>query len=1297
MASSLSPAEQLQAQADAEKAHRVTVEDVPDEDDNIGKSSTDASSSSWAAPMSEKAAGKKKAAETSLNVKDDKAFPSLGSASKGPAVNSSTNMNWGKQNGINGAAANTAPRSSGAPTLQMPGLRPAGPGLVLPGRHQESIDLTPSQMLPRHQMKKPIKDTLNDINRTSKAKVTMREVGGKYKFESQGPTVDDVRNALRQVARELGTKQSLKIPVPASMRQHIIGKGGAVVNGIKQKSGANIQLPKQDAVNTEDEDAEVDILIEGDPVGAELARREIQNIINEREKNTSVNYRLKDIPAEFYPFLSGLSHPHGPAGPGENIIQVKIPDYYHYHATPPPQQSADGRFAFAAQPNHPIQISGRRPAALQLRGELEREVERLRQELAVKEVTIEKAKHRFIVGEHGVPHHDFLEETGCTVILPPHHEDLDVVYVIGPSNRLEGAEEKAWDLVDSMSMTAVDVAKQHRQANPTAEHARGLFQYLRQRQIIEELERQHEVSIVHPSTQPTAWNIYARSGAKSARLVNQDLVSLIASHPPSRIKSIPVDPFYLPHLRSRVAPRIREDHGVFLALPEEFQEQPELVLVYEASEPPSDYNVPRGQPGTEVAAKFAQALQQAQQEIESIIGGHKAVQSQEVDAPSKFHDKIRRYVAKEQQSLPATQVPIQVLLANQRAQRAAAQQNTFSGLSMRGPQDTLPAMYAKVLEFIKQEEKDELARGYVTSCDFPQQYVKMLVGQGGRNIIKLREDFDVEINAQQEGKVEFKGPQAKAEAAKAHVLSELKRWKDQATHEMTVAPEFHALLIGAGGQNVNRLADRYGVRINFPKSKDSKMDDAASVSEAGDRKRSQAPQAANKVIITGPLAGADAARKEFEDLLKFEVDHSHTATIPVPRSRVGMLLGQGGREVEEIRRETGARIDVPKPDPEADPNSKVEITVKGTKTAVEAAKKLLTSRVKVLENTVTRTINVDSAHHKALIGSGGANIRDIVIKAGGPEDRRGITRMVRFPNANTDGTEIRVEGRKEVVDKIVAAIQEIAASRDSQVEEVLEVDKDKHRLLIGRGGEKRRSLESQFEVSLDIPKVDVEGPARNRVRITGQPDAVSKAKEHILELVKGQEGETIQVPHHLHHVLADNNNFFRVLRNNHKVRVDHGGQKPPQRPAVSTPATANGGNLPLITDDVNGSGEMPYRWSISEPAVIETSDETIPWILIGPSAEEVAKAKQLIESKLANAPSGGSVTGHLALPDSRSYGSIVGPGGSKINSLRKQTGTQIQVPRNGSDAPIEITGSKEGVEKAKSLIVELVGQGQRRE
>ncbi|KAF2998547.1 hypothetical protein E8E13_005220 [Curvularia kusanoi] len=1270
----LTPAQQLMEQH-ANNDHHVTVEDVVDEEDVAHP------------PPSEKAAGKQKAEEPAaapkkpaLNTQSEEAFPALGPAK--PRAQASV-PTWGKKPATNGSNAN-----SGASTPSGPAVRgPAVATMNLPGKHTERISFSTAQLTPRQQLKKPVGEIIRDINRRSKARLEQKTgPHGQIIFESTGP-VDAVRESLKEIANEVGSKQSVDVPVPASVRAHIIGRQGSKIQEISKRTGARIQVPKAEA--GEDEDTVVMVHIEGNALTAEMARREIDAIVNER--TSTVNLRLKDIPAEFYPFLAGPQNKHTENLARGKDIDIKIPEYYMWQSQAPPQNARNQPGNFVPQANFPIQIAGERVAAQQAQAELERRVQQLRQRLAVDSRSIERGRHQFIVGDRGSSLHDFLEETGCSLVLPPGSDETEDIYVVGPPDRIEQGLAKLDDLAAAMTMATADATREHRGPNAQA-HAHNLTRYLRQRKALAELERLHEASIVAPKDRngPTTYEIYARDGKNSMK-ARGDIMSIFGAHPPSRFSTVDVDPFYHDYLRQKAARQIRQDTGVHLVFPEEEEESPEVVFVYESRDPYEQYSVARGKPQNDEIATYKKALQEASEIITRLTKNQPQIASRDLEASQKFHRKIQQFVKDEQENLAHDQVPVQILLGARRPESASKSNDSFS---IRGPSNAVDDLNAKILAFIEQAEKDELERGHITTFDYPQKYASHLVGKGGENIQKLRQKFDVDVQID-DGKVTLKGPSHKAEAAKKEILSQAKKLEDEATHILKIKPDYHRELIGAQGKQVERLQTRYGVRVNFPRRAKAE-DDATS------QQNTKGGQKPDEVIVRGPKKGADEARDEILSLLQYIVDNSNVETISVAVSQIPQLIGSGGREMENLRLATGAQIDVPGAREGTDPSGRADIKIKGTKQQVQEAKKILQERVKVFDDTVTETIDVDRKLHRNLIGGQGANIRQIVTSAGGPDNSRDLARMVRFPKQDTDGESntIRIEGPKSVVEKIVAAIKSQVSALENQTTEILEVSPDKHRLLIGRGGETRRSLESQFSVQLDIPKQTTQGAARSQVKITGEPAAVEKAKAHIQELVKGQEGETIQVPLHLHHIISDNGAFFRRLRNNQKITVDHGSQQPPAKPSASASEagksrkTANGGALPLITDDAT-TGADEHSWELVDtnavPAGADTS-ATIPWILRGP-AENLPKARQQLEDAI-KAASKPSSTGYLILPDPRSYRLVVGAGGATINALRKETGTKIQVPRDqAKDEAIEIVGTREGCEKAREMILEIVSKG----
>jgi predicted PilT family ATPase len=1022
------------------------------------------------------------------------------------------------------------------------------------------------------------------------------------------------------------SQQSVDVPVPASVRAHIIGRQGSKIQEISKRTGARIQVPK--AEEGEEEDTVVNVHIEGNALTAEMARREIDAIVNER--TSTVNLRLKDIPAEFYPFLAGPHNVHTDKLAQGKDVNIQIPQYHTWRSQAPPQAVRNQPVPFAPQTNFPISISGDRAAAQQVQAELERRAQHLMQHLALEQRSIERGRHQFIVGDRGGSLHDFLEETGCSIVLPPSSDDSETVYIVGPPNKIEQGINKLEDLAASMTMATADAAREHKGANAQA-HAHNLTQYLRQRQALAELERLHEASIVAPMDRdgPTGWEIYARNGKNSMK-ARGDIMGVFASHPPSRFSTVNVDPFYHSFLQKRNAQKLRQDTGVHLVFPSETDNSPQLILVYEGDAAYDDYAIPRGAPSPAEVKAYQQALQKAQQTIQALTSNQPQIDTRGLESNPKFHRKIEQYINTEQEDLPTHQVPVQALFGSRRPEAHSRSNNSFA---IRGPSNAVDELNAKILAFIEQAEKDELERNHVTTFDYPQKYASHLVGKGGENISRLRQKYDVDVQIN-DGKVELKGPSAKAQQCKKDILDMAKKLEDEATHTLKVKPQYHRDLIGAGGKQVERLQTRYNVRINFPRRANND-EDADATSQKHGRGQNQ-----DEVVIRGPKKGADEARDEVLNLLQYIMDNSNSDTVSVAQSQIPQLIGSGGREMEQLRLETGCQIDVPGAREGADPSGRAEIRLKGTKKQVEEAKKILQQRARVFDDTTVETLEVDRKHHRNLIGGSGSNIRSIVTAAGGPDNARDLARMVRFPRAESDETAIRVEGPKTVVEKIIASLKAQVSSLENQTTETIEVSPDKHRLLIGRGGETRRSLESQLNIQLDIPKQTTTGAARSQVKITGEPEQVEKAKEHILELVKGQEGETIQVPRHLHHVISDNGQFFRQLRNQHKITVDHAGQQPPAKPASTEAGRARkgaNGALPLITDDATG-GADEHSWEIVDNNAPEEGADlsaTIPWVIRGP-AENLPKARSKLEAAI-EAASKPSSTGYLILPDPRSY------------------------------------------------------------
>ena len=343
----------------------------------------------------------------------------------------------------------------------------------------------------------------------------------------------------------------------------------------------------------------------------------------------------------------------------------------------------------------------------------------------------------------------------------------------------------------------------------------------------------------------------------------------------------------------------------------------------------------------------------------------------------RFHDKLQRHVDREQKQT-AQAFPVDILLGQpqdgvHKASSKIDAPPSGNAVVLRGLSPAVADLEAKIMAFVEMAEKEERERGYTTTFDFPAKYKGYLIGREGAKIKELQEQFDVDIKMLDDSKIEVKGPKAKADACKDYIVGLRKKFEDEATYVLKIEPRFHGQLVGRKGSDVNRLQDKYNVKIQFPQSSNTYDDqsNADSAIDATPRRTVRSHQAQDEVVVRGPRQGADKARTEILDLYQYAKDNSHSATVSVARQHLGSLIGLKGSEIERLRLETGAQIEFPDREESTDPKARADIVIKGTKQAVDAARAEIQKKAKLLDDTVSRSLDVDRKYHGSLIGAQG--------------------------------------------------------------------------------------------------------------------------------------------------------------------------------------------------------------------------------------------------------------------------------------------------------------------------------------
>eukprot|EP01012_Entosiphon_sulcatum_P047379 TRINITY_DN6428_c0_g1_i2.p1 TRINITY_DN6428_c0_g1~~TRINITY_DN6428_c0_g1_i2.p1 ORF type:complete len:1282 (+),score=318.03 TRINITY_DN6428_c0_g1_i2:45-3890(+) len=369
-----------------------------------------------------------------------------------------------------------------------------------------------------------------------------------------------------------------------------------------------------------------------------------------------------------------------------------------------------------------------------------------------------------------------------------------------------------------------------------------------------------------------------------------------------------------------------------------------------------------------------------------------------------------------------------------------------------------------------------------------------------------------------------------------------------------------------------------------------------------------------------------------------------TATLKIERTLHVPLIGAGGAGIRKITADTGAKVRFPAQQEQSD-----EVHISGSHEQIEAAKKMLLESAAVLrrnrvERATEERLEVDRSLHGAVVGPVGLNITRI-------RDETGVNVFVPRRGVEEDfitlrGAPAQIVKAKEILAEI---LKEAAATR--VLTEEMRVEKHMHPYIIGKQGAFVRDIRDRTGVQVNIPPKDTD---LSIITLRGTGDAIKKAKMMILEKLNDESGtntgpiitETITVERSLHSwLIGKAGASIKRIRDETGVQINL-----PSREAASDEIVLKGTEenvekaKRLIQKRVRAGmddrdavvEEVPFDKQLSA-AIIGKGGETIrklrdetgcsffipdahsesSSIAIRGAAEDVARAKAIIEEKLA--------------------------------------------------------------------------------
>ncbi|XP_012272523.1 vigilin [Orussus abietinus] len=805
-----------------------------------------------------------------------------------------------------------------------------------------------------------------------------------------------------------------------------------------------------------------------------------------------------------------------------------------------------------------------------------------------------KSKHKYIYGHRGSNVAEILQLTGVSVELPAADSTADTITLRGPQSSLGLALEKVYEKINSVCIAVVDAPSWiHKYIiGPKGAGINKITQDL-SKVIVEFDAQEGKIKIEGPPDEV--------SKAKVAiEIMAKDFISKLT------FDELNVDRKYFKHIIGKNGAkvnRIKEETGVKISISEEDNDN---IIRIEGTE---------------------QGVSQAKQELTKLV--EKLMTDKELEVIID-HRHFRSIIGNRGENIKEIRdkfSQVQINIPSPAEKRDV--------VTIRGPPEDVDKCHEYLMKLV--EELKE--HSYKLEVSIFKQFHKFVIGKGGANIRKIREETQTKIELPAEGEksdvITIIGKKENVEEAKERIQSIQEELANVVIDEIVIPPKFYNSLIGTGGKLIDSIKDDCGgVTIKFPPAKSQ----------------------SDKVIIRGVKGHVEKAKQQLLELTNEFQLSSYSAEVRAKTDHHKFLIGKSGANINKIREATGVRIIFPS---EKDEDKEV-ITIIGKKEAVEKAKAELTATISEIDN--ESEISIDPKYHRHFVARRGGVLHQISDECGGVQ--------ISFPRAGEDSDQIIIRGAKECIEAAKQRMLEIVQELESRVTIECVIPQKHHRAVMGAKGRKVQLITSEYDVQIKFPDRDMyddQRPAEqvngeggeapdavspcDVIRITGKPENAAAAKQALLDLVPIK--IEVNVPFDLHRwIIGQKGRDVRELMDKHDVHI------------ILSPADE----------------KLDYIKISGTPSCVESAKEAILERCKVLEAERKDQALKSYELKIEVNP--------------EYHPKIIGRKGAVVTKIRTDHDVQIHFPRKGDpdEHIITITGYEKNTHEARDDIMKIVNE-----
>ncbi|XP_062853273.1 high density lipoprotein binding protein a [Trichomycterus rosablanca] len=612
-------------------------------------------------------------------------------------------------------------------------------------------------------------------------------------------------------------------------------------------------------------------------------------------------------------------------------------------------------------------------------------------------VEVKKSQHKYVIGPKGNTLHEILERTGVSVEIPPSDSSSETVILRGEPDRLGQALTEVYAKANSYTVSYVSA--------PSWLHR---FIIGKKGQNLAKITQQ--MPKVHIEFTEGEDKITLEGPTKDIQIVQSQIEEVVTDLVKRMdFAEISVDPKFHRHLIGKGGAninRIKEQYKVSVRIPPD-NEKSNLIRI-------------EGDP---------QGVQEAKKELLELASRMENERTRDMIIEQRFH---RAIIGQKGEKIKEVRDKFPDVIIN-----FPDPQQKSDIVQLRGPRNEVE----KCTKFMQKIVAEMMENSYSVSVPIFKQFHKNIIGKGGANIKKIREETNTKIDLPAENSnsemIVITGKKANCEAARNRILAIQKELANITEAEVSIPSKLHNSLIGSKGRFVRSIMEECGgVHIHFP-TEGSGMD---------------------TVTIRGPAEEVEKAKKQLLSLAEEKQTKSHTAELRAKPEYHKFLIGKGGGNIRKVRDSTGARIIFPT----ADDKDQELITVIGTAEAVAEAQKELEALIKSLDNVVEDSMTVEIKHHRYFVARRGLVLRDIAEEYGGV--------MVSFPRTGSQSDRVTLKGAKDCVEAARKRIQEIVEDLDAQVTMECVITQKFHRSIMGPKGFRIQQITREHHVQIKFPE-----------------------------------------------------------------------------------------------------------------------------------------------------------------------------------------------------------------------------------